>query len=136
MPEIKGKLPVFPAQGKLTLDGAPVAGADLIFYPIDGFPKEASKILPHARTDEDGAFGISTYGITDGAPAGRYRVTASWKNPGEGTFSREQMDSAEEKLPQAFQNPRITQLRVEVKEGETNELPTLEISSQKPATRG
>jgi hypothetical protein len=136
MPEIKGKLPVFPAQGKLTFNGEPIVDADLTFYPIEAFPKDASKILPHARTGEDGAFGISTYGITDGAPAGRYRVTASWKDPGEGTFSREQLDGSEEKLPQAYQNPRITQLKVEVKEGETNELPTLEISSQKLATQG
>ncbi len=127
-PEIQGKLPVFPVQGKVTFNGQPIAGADLMFYPVDGYPKGSSKTLPRARTDEEGAFGVSTYGVTDGAPAGRYRVTASWKPAGEGRVSREQQDDAEERLPNAYQNPRVTRLRAEIKEGEENVLPTIELS--------
>lgn len=133
MPEIKGKLPVVPVQGKLMLNGQPVAGADLMFYPVGGFPQGSSSILPRARTNEDGEFGVSTYGVTDGAPLGKYRVTASWKMAGDGRVSREQQDDSDEKLPELYQNPKSTRLRVEVKEGEEN-VQTLEISDQKQAS--
>jgi hypothetical protein len=133
MPEIKGKLPVFPVQGKLTFNRQPVPGADLMFYPVGGFPQGSSSILPRARTNEDGEFGVSTYGVTDGAPVGKYRVTASWKMAGDGRVSREQQDDSDEKLPEIYQNPKVTRLRVEVKEGEEN-VPTFEITDQKQAS--
>jgi hypothetical protein len=137
MPEIKGKLPVFPVQGKLTFNGEPAADVDLMFYPIEEFPKGSAKILPRARTAEDGSFGVSTYGVTDGAPVGKYRVTASWKSAGLGAVSQEQRDDSEEKLAPVFQNPRITRLRAKVEEGENN-LPTWELSipQQASASRG
>ncbi len=134
MPEIQGKLPVIPVQGKVTVNGVPAADVELTFYPFRPFPKGSAPMLPHARTGEDGSFGISTYGVTDGAPAGKYRVTASWKSSGDGRVSREQQDDADDKLPDVFQNPRKTRLRAEVKEGEENDPLTIEISDVKQAS--
>jgi len=135
--QFKGKLPVFPVHGKLTLNGEPLAGAFLMFYPIDGFPEGTPNIPPRARTGPDGEFSVSTYGLVDGAPTGRYRVTASWKgnNDSEETVTQEQRDEFPEKLPPRFQNMRATPLRAEVQEAETD-LPTLEIAiPQQPATQ-
>jgi hypothetical protein len=126
--EVKGKLPVFPVHGKATLNGEPLSGAFLTFFPVDGFPEGTPNIPPRARTGADGAFSLSTYGLVDGAPTGRYRVTASWKgNDSEETVTQEQRDELPEKLPSRYQNMRATPLRAEVQETETD-LPTLEIS--------
>jgi hypothetical protein len=134
--QIKGKLPVFPVHGKVTLNGEPLVGAFLMFYPVEGFPEGTTPIPSRARTGADGEFSLSTYGLVDGAPTGRYRVTASWKgNDSEETINQEQRDQLPEKLPPRFQNMKATPLRAEVQEAETN-LPTLEISiPQQTATQ-
>jgi hypothetical protein len=133
MREIQGKLPVYPVQGKVTFNGQPIAGAFLMFHPIDKLPQGSSTMLPRARTGEDGSFGVSTYAVTDGAPAGRYRVTVSWKGTDEASFSQEQRDELPERLPTIYQTKRTTRLWAEVKE-EDNVLPTYEISDPRQAS--
>src|SRR5579862_9464943 len=47
IPEIKGRLPVFPAKGSLqTDDGKPLSEAKLVFHPVHELPADASKFLP------------------------------------------------------------------------------------------
>jgi hypothetical protein len=133
MPEIKGKLPVFPVQGKLTAQGKPLAGAFLVFYPIRDLPEGSAKTLPRARTLQDGTFSVSTYGANDGAPAGKYRVTVSWKGFDEGVTSQETRDSMPEKLPANYQNSRRTKLRAEIAEGE-NSLPDFDLTDVQVAS--
>jgi hypothetical protein len=120
-PEIKGKLPVFPVKGSVQMDGQPLSGAEIAFRPFGkGFPADAAKSLPQARTDGDGNFSLSTYAANDGAPAGKYRVTIKWR----GDESRNDDDG--NVLPGKYANPKATQLRAEVEEGE-NTLPPFEI---------
>lgn len=126
-PEVKGKLPLFPVTGKLLTDGQPMPGAELLFYPVHEFPKEAAKQLPRATVDADGSFKVSTYAPDDGAPAGDYRVTVSWKGPVEGHMNGEQVADLPEKVPFTVQNPRTTKLKVQVKE-EQNTLPTWDLA--------
>jgi hypothetical protein len=134
MPQIQGKLPVYPVQGKLTMNGEPLAGATLVFYRTDKPPEGSAKTPPRARTNEDGTFSVSTYSGNDGAPAGRYRVTASWKGGDEGVVTQEQRDSMPEKLPRTYQNPKITKLRAEIQEGD-NDLPTWDITDAQIAAQ-
>jgi hypothetical protein len=120
-PEVKGKLPVFPVKGTVEIDGRPLSRAELVFYPFGtGFPTGSAKNLPQARTDGDGNFSVSTYAENDGAPAGDYRVTVKWRGD-EG-----RTDDEGNLLPAKYANPRTTQLRAKVEEGE-NTLPPLEI---------
>ncbi|MBD3675845.1 MAG: carboxypeptidase regulatory-like domain-containing protein [Planctomycetaceae bacterium] len=55
--------------GTVTLDNAPVAGATVIFSPLEPTGKAASGI-----TDAEGHFHLSTFGDKDGAIPGGYEV--------------------------------------------------------------
>ncbi len=122
IPEIQGKLPVFPVKGTLLLDGKPLVNATLVFHPLTPFAKDASQILPRGRTNEEGAFSLTTYSDNDGAPAGKYRITVSYR----GVHQNHRTNEEPELLPAAYRNPRATLLRAEVQEGE-NDLAALEI---------
>jgi hypothetical protein len=118
---IKGQLPVFHVSGQLTMNGEPMADAQVFFYPMDERDKDASKIRPHAMTEEDGSFKVSTYGSEDGAPSGKYFVVVSWKGPHVGVAGDD--DDRPEKVPAAFRNPRFSRLKVEIAEGENSLTP-------------
>jgi hypothetical protein len=122
IPEVQGKLPVFPVKGKLLLDGKPLANANLVFHPRTALPKDASQFLPRGRTNEEGAFALTTYSDSDGAPAGEYRVTVSYR----GNHQNQRTNEEPELLPAAYRNARATMLKAEVKEAD-NDLPALEI---------
>lgn len=70
-------LPTHPVKGQLTLEGHPVAGAEIWLVPQDS--NEAVKnakrtIRPYAKTQADGTFTITSYYTDDGAPAGDYAI--------------------------------------------------------------
>ncbi len=116
VPAIKGtQLPVFPVSGQLAMGGEPMADAQITFYLVGDLPDGASRLRPHATTDEDGAFHVSTYGSEDGAPAGKYAVTISWKGSHVGSAGDDQ--SGPEKVPKEYQDPRHSPLKVEIASG-------------------
>jgi hypothetical protein len=62
-----------PTSGQVTFKGAPVADAELSFYPDDAsFP---TSVRPKAKTTADGKFVAWTNEQGDGLPAGSYKVT-------------------------------------------------------------
>jgi hypothetical protein len=128
--EIKGKLPVFPVKGKLMMDSKPMAGATIIFYPTHLFPPGASTQRPRATVDTDGNFRVSTYTNDDGAPAGDYKATVSWKGDQEGVPSEDRAELPE-KAPQSVQYVRSSKLRIKVTEGD-NMLPTWDLAELEP----
>jgi len=125
-PELKGKLPLFPVTGKVTMNGQPMPGAIVILHPIFAFPAGAAPQRPRATAEDDGTFKLSTYASQDGAPAGKYYVTVSWKGSVEGVTSEQQADLPE-KAPESFQDPKTSGLIVQIKEGE-NTLPTWDLA--------
>lgn len=66
-----------PAKGKLTVNGQPAGGAKIIFVPQNVAP-EAAKERPHATSQADGSFELSTIDPGDGAPIGDYKVLVTW----------------------------------------------------------
>ena len=58
---------------KVTQDGAPLAGAEVIFHAQDP-PNQ--KYTPSGTTNEKGEAQIKTYGF-EGVPAGEYKVTVT-----------------------------------------------------------
>jgi hypothetical protein len=66
---------VVPVGGKVTLDGKPQAGIQVIFTPIGGNTESRGG---NAVTDAAGAFSLKNYMGADGVPAGQYSVTFSW----------------------------------------------------------
>lgn len=63
-----GRKPVHAVSGKVTLSGGPVAGATVIFSPVDKQP------VATATTDDEGNYKLTTYTTGDGAVEGNYTV--------------------------------------------------------------
>ncbi len=110
--------------GKLTVRGQPAAEADLRFYDTSGEPPGMAR--PYARTDGNGRFTVSTYGMNDGAPAGEYRVSVSWKGPLHGV-SPDQGDALPELLPARYGDPATSGIQVRVVPG-NNALETIDLT--------
>ena len=68
-----------PANGKITLDGQPLAGAQIGFRPAA--PDSKYKRPSRAVSDAEGNFSIGTYGAEDGLPPGEYKVSVVKKEP-------------------------------------------------------
>ncbi|MBY0455922.1 MAG: DUF4198 domain-containing protein [Gemmataceae bacterium] len=72
-----GRLPTRPVSGKVTLDGQPLAGAEVWLVPTDANTAvKTAKITvrPYAKTKADGTFALTSYLPDDGAPDGPYAV--------------------------------------------------------------
>ena len=71
-----GKLKVYPVSGQILYNGEPLRGVDVAFHPTD--PKNNTGYPPHATTDENGKFTLTTYLKDDGAPAGEFQVAIAF----------------------------------------------------------
>jgi hypothetical protein len=65
----EGQKPVYPVSGKVTLAGAPIARATVIFQPLG-----KDQAVATAITDVQGVYRLTTYDSFDGAAAGQYEV--------------------------------------------------------------
>lgn len=112
--KIEGRKEVFPARGKLLVDGQVAKGALLVLHPT-GQTGQAEH--PFAHLESDGSFALSTYQGRDGAPAGDYIATVEWRIPrhagDEGPWPNA--------LPERYAKPSTSGLRVHIAQG-TNEL--------------
>ena len=102
--------PTFPVSGELfSKDGKPAAGAVVYFHPetaIVDSENPATSPRPSGKVAEDGKFEISTFGLKDGAPAGKYRLSVVWnKNSGDG-------DDATSLLSAKYMNPATAELPI------------------------
>lgn len=122
-------LPVYQVQGQVVADGQPAANAFLIFHPEEG-SKELQTVRPHGRADGDGYFTLSTYGQSDGAPAGTYRVTVEWPtgidNSSTGDPDPEQALSGPDRLRGKYADVDSTPLRITIVP-DVPDLPVLEL---------
>lgn len=64
----EGRQEVYPVKGKVTVSGAPIAGAAVSFAPKGDQP------VAVGRTDDKGVYELTTYEYGDGAAAGEYEV--------------------------------------------------------------
>jgi hypothetical protein len=123
------KEPVYPVKGQLYYREKPAGGAVVWLYPADA-PEinklnPGNEVRPTGIVQEDGSFELSTYGVNDGAPAGRYKVTVMW--------NKKTKDGKEESVLSAeYLDPNRSGLPlVEVKElakGESNVLPPFKLA--------
>lgn len=72
----ESRLETFPVTGKVTFDGQPPIGAQIVLHPLDR--SQESDVVPSGAVKADGAFDISAYESGDGAPAGEYVATIEW----------------------------------------------------------
>ncbi len=106
---------VYPVKGEIVFKGKPLKDAELSFHPLDDIVPET--VRPWARTNETGEFVLSTYNQGDGAPAGRYKVTAVHHeivvSKGGG------MGVKPNNLPKKYASKETTDWIVEIADGET-----------------
>jgi hypothetical protein len=117
-------VPTYAVCGQILVEGQPAAGAEVVFHPEQ---TERGALRPRAVTDEQGRFELSTFQARDGAPAGRYQVTVSWKS--ESTGKQEDRDLAKDRLPSRYLSPAASKLAAEVQPG-ANELPPFSLSKR------
>ena len=107
-----GNKPVYPVSGRIVdADGKPVAGATVIFCPVENVYDNANK--PAGLADEQGSFALTTYSQDDGAPAGDYLVTVQCR-----TGARKSGHAPPDRLGGRFTDPTKTPLRAAVVKGE------------------
>jgi hypothetical protein len=97
-----------PVHGQVLVRGEPAAGAFVTFHP-QATQGESSFLVPRAVTDDGGWFSPTTYVAGDGAPAGRFRVTVSWRKA-PATGDSEEMHPDEASRSRELVSPRFTQL--------------------------
>jgi serine/threonine-protein phosphatase CPPED1 len=106
-----------PARGKVYLDGAPVADAEVAFHLLVTDPK-TKKTTPRrtadALTDADGSFLLSTYSAFDGAPPGEYQMTVVQRQPRFDAAGR----PGQNLLPGRYAAPGTSGLKGEVRTGQ------------------
>jgi hypothetical protein len=95
------QVPLHPVTGTISLDGKPIAGAQVVLHALQG--STPGDITPTGVTDEHGFFEISSYQPKDGAPEGSWSVTVSWPEilPGGGSDP----EYGRERLPLKYQDP-------------------------------
>lgn len=67
-----GRRDVYPVTGKITLNGAPLAGASVAYAP-----QEQGNPTAIGRTDNGGVYHLTTYEAMDGAAPGKYAVVVT-----------------------------------------------------------
>lgn len=102
--------PPVKAAGRLTLKGAPAAGAVVAFHPADAKDLKKSGRVCDAIVAADGSFVMSTYKAWDGCPAGSYVVTATLRTPTYDALGK----ATPNRLPAEYAAPDTSPLRVTV----------------------
>lgn len=125
------RLPTAPVTGKVLFDGKPLAKAEIWLVPTSEAVKSAKiTIRPYARTNDEGAFTMTSYLVDDGAPLGDYAVMVLPALPKAGTEEELATDTPAEGQPQAklaapfprkYSDPTTSGLTFTVKEG-SNEM--------------
>lgn len=96
----------------------------MIFHPLN--QPELEKGMPRAVVEDDGSFSVTTLSAKDGAPAGDYAVSITWKTTTVKIPARKRPKRVPTNFPEKYQNPKTSGLIVRVEETE-NELRPFDI---------
>ena len=99
-----------PAGGEAFLDGSPIPGAVVM---LTGESGDAKGVKSSGIVEADGAFRLTTYKLNDGAPAGDYAVTATWREIGKDGRLR----NGAQLMPARYLAVKTSGLRATIREG-------------------
>ena len=126
---IKHDEELFSVSGKVLFEGQPAKNATVVLHRKRDSLLQSGKSaadappMPRGECNENGEFEVFTYALDDGAPAGEYQVTVSWRDPeGQG---REEIYP--ELLPRQYQDPASSGLVAKVTEDDDNVLPPFQL---------
>jgi hypothetical protein len=137
--------PLYPVKGKVTRDGAPMAGGTIIFEYAGGEGADAPKGTaggPFRATAKikDGAFSMIGYAGAEGMPAGRYKVgiSALQGRSEAGILGRELVLPKRGKAtapPDGYADPKTSGLTAEITRDGPNE-PVFNLKDKAPSISG
>ena len=110
-----GDRPPYPASGKVLVNGEPAKGVLVVLS--DG-PLAPDRPQPQGTTGDDGTFVLSTYDPRDGAPAGDYKVSITWRAG--------RREGSPDRLNRAYADAQTSGLTAKI-EKKTNVLPPFEL---------
>jgi hypothetical protein len=117
-----GRKPMHPVRGQVLLEGKPVSGALVTFYPVGGTPEDPR---PSGQTNEQGYFILTSYAGADGAPEGEYGVAVTCFRSF--TVGKAEGDETTHNvLPARYAAPATSQLKATVSKGR-NEIPPFQV---------
>jgi hypothetical protein len=99
------RLPTFPVQGRAFYEGTPMAGA-VVTLTVPSAGKKGAKAT--GVVEADGSFKLTTYKAFDGAPAGEYEISLSWREDGK---------TGPSLLPAKYAAPATSGLRTTIQAG-------------------
>ena len=118
-----GRLPTRPVTGKVTLDGNPLANAEIWLVPITEEVKNAKMtIRPYAKSAPDGTFTVTSYFVDDGARLGEYAVMVVAAGGAPAAEEDRENDTPPEKKTEKGKNKRLSPLPVKYKDPTTSGL--------------
>lgn len=124
--EDNDRLPVYPAHGKVTVNGQPAEGARVVFYPsvteVDGLPMPT----PAANTEVGGIYHLESYESRDGAPVGEYSVSVVWLEPPPPNAEQLGVYEQKDRLKNRYSDPKKSGLSATVEAG-GGELPSFDL---------
>ena len=128
-----GRAKTHPVTGQVLYNGLPLKGVDVAFHPVD--PKNNTGYPPHATTDENGKFTLTTYLKDDGAPAGEFQVAIAFavEKVG-GDEGNDQSKRLVFQVPEKYQRKETSGITVALK-SESNALEPLKLEGP-PMPRG
>jgi hypothetical protein len=131
----------YPVSGKVLYRGEPAAGAVVYFHREDA-AGGGHRPIPSGIVEDDGSFYLTSDGVGDGCPAGKYSVLVEWKGkpdpqakppePGRGKVklvrvNRRSTRNGVDRLRGRYFDIARPLLHADVKEG-SNQLPTFELT--------
>lgn len=129
------KKPTFPVTGSVLASGKPLVNAMVTLYPLDAARDAWANGFPRATVQTDGTFAVSTYGDSDGAPAGNYAVLVQQLVPCDPSDEQAQVEADEEqdggkplcdKFRGQFTNPKTSAWKITVAD-KPLEIPKIDI---------
>ncbi len=115
-----GRKPAFAVQGKAFKGSEPLAGAMVVFHPVNAAEKDLTR--PSGVVAEDGSFQLTTYDANDGAPEGEYVVTLLWQEKPKGAAGliSENKGFVPDRLKGAYSDPKTSKLKAKVEKSQNN----------------
>ena len=120
-----GQLKVYRTSGKVLVNGQPAEGIKVVLYGATPDLQGPGTVAPYGQTDADGEFALTSYELNDGAPAGKFNVTAFWPEPIP-AGADEEMYEPKDQLKDQYLDANKSGLKVSVPKG-GGELPTFEL---------
>jgi hypothetical protein len=117
------RVPVFPVTGKITYQGKPPVGAQIVLHPAHS--GETLDAAPIGVVQDDGSFTFTVYDPGDGAPAGDYVATVQWFK-----LNKELGGPGPNVIPKKYTDPKTSPIKITVASPGPTAVQPITIASQ------